>query len=433
MKRKKFCALLSSMIILLALVASAVPAYTHDLPHTPSVVAPRALLMDWETGRVLFEKNGFEQTYPASTTKIMTAILVLEMGDLDEIVHITEPPGVTGSSLYIVPGESFSVDVLLEALLIRSANDAAVVLARHLAGSVESFVNLMNRRAVELGATDTRFTNPHGMPDERHVSTAHDLAVMAQHGMRFERFREIVTQRTLIIPPTSETEQRVFNNSNRFLWGTGPRHQMLYQGHFTDIRYEPVDGVKTGYTNSARNCLVSSAVFNDQRFIAVVLNAEQDSIYSDSRTLLDFGFQHFHHVDVVNEGVAAAWLPVSRGCTEVLALYTTASFRHVLPRSILPDQIRHEVILDVEGMEAPVEQGSVLGRVEYYLDDQLIGTVALANRHAVAYIPVYRRIPLPVYVLVSLIICLILWRNALLKKRRKRLRRRMHMQKTQCT
>ena len=399
----------------------------HALPAAiePDIVAPRAVLMDLETGAVLYDKNANDPTFPASTTKVLTALLVLENASLSEIVSIDYEPGVTGSSMYIVPGESFSVETLLKALLIRSANDAAEVLARHVSGSVESFVDLMNKRAAELGANNTYFTNPHGLPSESHVTTAYDLAVIAREAMKHQLFREIVSSRSLVIPPTSETEQRVYNNSNRFLWGTGPKHQMIYQGQSTDIYYEPVDGIKTGYTNSARNCLISSANFGEQRYIAVVLNAEQENIYSDSRTLLDYGFQHFHTITVVESGAELATIPVINGTEESLILYSDQALSFVVPRSILPEDVELHLLLNDENITAPVEKGTTLGSVDYYIHHQKIGQVMLVNHQQVDFVPVHQRITYRSYLFPVFLLFFIAWQGYVyrLRQRKKRNRR----------
>jgi serine-type D-Ala-D-Ala carboxypeptidase (penicillin-binding protein 5/6) len=388
--------------------------------HTPQIVAPRAILMDAETGAVLYDKNAHGITFPASTTKVLTALLVLEKAALTDVVHIDYEPGVTGSSMYILPGESFTVETLLRALLIRSANDAAEVLGRHIAGSVEAFVDLMNQRAAQLGAVHTHFMNPHGLPHEAHVTTAYDLALISREAMKYELFREIVASPALIIPETGHTEQRVYNNSNRFLWGAGPRHQMMYQGQSTNIAYDPVDGIKTGYTNSARNCLISSALFNDQRFIAVVLNAEQENVYSDSRTLLDYGFQFFHHLTLVEEGMMTGSVPVINGTADSVSLYAAQTIRHVFPRNVLPDDIRREIHLPDENVPAPVENGAALGWIDYYYADEFLGQVKLITHETIDFVPQYMRISPFAYGSVGFLALFLFWQGQVYRLRRKR-------------
>ncbi|SMP49540.1 D-alanyl-D-alanine carboxypeptidase family protein [Anoxynatronum buryatiense] len=417
---------LSSLLFLVLMFSLFInPIYAFPTAVEPDIIAPRAVLMDLKTGTILFDKNANEPTFPASTTKILTALLVLENASLNDIVHIDYEPGVTGSSMYIVPGESFSVETLLKALLIRSANDAAEVLARHISGSVDSFVLLMNERAAALGAKNTHFTNPHGLPNESHKTTAYDLAMIAREAMQYDLFREIVASRSLVIPPTGETDQRVYNNSNRFLWGTGPNHQMMYQGLSTDIYYEPVDGIKTGYTNSARNCLVSSANFGDQRFIAVVLNAEQENIYSDSRTLLDYGFQHFHTITLVESGSELTAIPVLNGTEDSLTLYSDSTLSFVVPRSIMADDIKPKLSLIDENITAPIESGTIFGSIDYFYEDNLIGQVSLVNQQQVDFVPVYQRISYRGYLFPAFLLFFLIWQSYVyrLRRKKKRIRR----------
>ncbi len=417
--------LINILIAILLMIISNIPVYAAtNSAYRPELVAPRAVLMDAETGTVLYNKNAGEITYPASTTKILTALVVLEHASLEDVIAIDYEPGVTGSSMYIVPGEAFTVETLLKGLLIRSGNDAAEILARHVSGSVEAFVALMNQHAASIGAVNTHFTNPHGLPDENHVTTAYDLALIAREAMKNEFFREVVSSPSLIIPPTSETDQRVYHNSNRFLWGKGPSHQMMYQGLYTNIYYEPVDGIKTGYTHSARNCLVSSAQFNDSRYIAVVLNAEQENVYSDSRTLLDYGLQYFHRIQLVEDGTQMAMVTVVQGDDEAVPLVTEGSIEQIVPRNILPSDIIMDIQLPEDDLVAPVEQNAILGHVRYYYGDELLGEVNLVTDNAVEAIPVYQQISWGYYATVALGIVFILWQVFVFRLRQKKRKHR---------
>jgi len=422
--------LIHILFAIILVIISITPVHATDTGYIPEIVAPRAVLMDAETGKVLFNKNATEITYPASTTKILTALVVLEHASLDDVITIDYEPGVTGSSMYIVPGEAFTVETLLKGLLIRSGNDTAEILARHVSGSVEAFVALMNQHAASIGAFNTHFTNPHGLPDENHVTTAYDLALIAREAMKNEFFREVVSSPSLIISPTSETEQRVYRNSNRFLWGKGPSHQMLYQGLYTNIYYEPVDGIKTGYTHSARNCLISSALFNDSRFIAVVLNAEQDSIYSDSRTLLDYGFQYFHRLTLVAEGTQMAMVPVELGNEEAIGLVTDKAIEQIVPRNVLTSNLRVDLQLPEEEIVAPVEQNEILGKVQYYYENELLGEANLVTESAIDALPVYQQTSWRFYSISALVVLFILWQVLIFYLRQKK-RKQRRLQRAQ--
>ena len=348
----------------------------------PNVVAPNAIMIDYETGEVLYEKNAYEVTYPASTTKILTAILTLENAKLDDIVKVDYDFYVGGSSMYILKGESFTVEELLQALLIRSANDAAEVLARHISGSVEEFSKLMNQRALELGAKNTNFTNPHGMPDDAHVSTAYDLAIIAQHAMKFEVFRDIVKMPTVSFAPTELTpETRYYRTSNKFLWGTGSGNQMLYNGKYVNIKYDIIDGIKTGYTGKAGNCLVSSALKDGHRLISVVLGA-QTTVFSDSRSMLDYGYDNFQSVLLTEENHLEYEAKVKGGEEDTISLYTNNKLTKVLPHYTDASGIIKDVVIN-ENITAPISQGDKLGKVVYYLNSDIIGEVDLVARNEV--------------------------------------------------
>ncbi|WP_278280004.1 D-alanyl-D-alanine carboxypeptidase family protein [Tindallia californiensis] len=402
---------------------------TVNASELPEISAPRAILMDEVTGEVIFEKNAHEPTYPASTTKILTAIVALENAELDEMIYVDYEPGVPGSSMYILPGESFTVETLVQALMIRSGNDVAEVLANHISGSVESFVDLMNKKALEIGAKNTYFTNPHGLPDEDHLTTAYDLALISRYAMRNPTFREIVSSPSLVIPETKETpEQRIYNNSNRFLWGRGTSHQMLYQGEWINLYYPRVDGIKTGFTNAAKHCLVSSATDNDRQVIAVVLNAERENLYPDSRALLDHGLDNYQLVTLTDEKMLITSVPIVNGTHDNIALFTEKAVHTILPTTVSADFISKEIkIKDV--YEAPIEANIELGEIVFYHNDRVIGNTSLIAMESVEFLPFFKRIPITAILLSLVLFLFIAWQIYVFRVRKIRrqayLRRRM--------
>jgi len=244
------------------------PLAPGELP----LAARAAVLLDAKTGDILYAKNPDELEYPASATKILTALLVIEEGELEKKVTIQlEDTKVEPSALYVAPGEEYVRKDLLFALLLKSANDVALTLARDNAGSVEAFAEKMNRRAEELGALDSHFTNPHGLHDPHHFTTARDLAVIARVAMQQPLFREIVA--TPEAGLTRGDEWVVLRNHNKLLW-----------------RLPGCTGVKTGFTRAAQQVLVSSATRADREAISVVLHSDKAGIWADSKTLLDHGF-----------------------------------------------------------------------------------------------------------------------------------------------
>ncbi|SES74146.1 D-alanyl-D-alanine carboxypeptidase (penicillin-binding protein 5/6) [Natronincola peptidivorans] len=407
------------IFVLIILAVSNIVVYA-----SPTLSAPNAVLIDSITGKVLFDHNAHTITYPASTTKVMTAILVLENVDLDEVITKTDNNYVIGSSMYLLEGESFTVEELLQSLMIRSANDAAELLAIHISGSVEDFALLMNSRAKELGALNTHFTNPHGLPDENHVTTAYDLAMITRHAMTFDVFREIVTTTMLIFEPTEFTpETRYFRNTNRFLWGTGAGNQILYNGAYTNIQYDIIDGVKTGYTPAAQNCLISSATKEDHQLISVVLGAQGLNVYTDSRSLIDYGYNNYQFVQLSQYDDLITTIPLKNGIEDSVPLYVGNQLDVVISRDINISEINDEIIIN-ENLEAPILSGDTLGKIVYSVDEELIGEVQLVAKNNIDTKPLLRKLIVPSNLFLTLIILFLLWQAFIIslriKKRRKK-------------
>ncbi|MEK0449183.1 MAG: hypothetical protein RL088_1451 [Verrucomicrobiota bacterium] len=249
--------------------ASPEPIAPGELP----LAAKSAVLVDMESGGFLYEKNPDEIQYPASTTKILTALLVIEAGELDKLVTVDiADTKVEPSALEIKPGEQFPRRHLLYALLLKSANDVAMCLARDNAGSVEAFAERMTKRAGELGATNSHFTNPHGLHDPHHFTTAHDLAKISLAAMKNPLFREIVaTPEAWLLKGDQFVQLR---NHNKLLW-----------------KFPGCTGLKTGFTRAAQQTLVSSATRGGREVISVVLRTNSPGIWTDSTTLLGYGFE----------------------------------------------------------------------------------------------------------------------------------------------
>ncbi len=245
----------------------------------PQVTATSAIVMEVSTGRIIYQRNAYQKMFPASTTKIMTLILALEYGGLDEIVTVGPNAfGVEGSSLYLELNDKMPLGELLEGMILLSGNDAATAVAEHCGGTVQNFANQMNIRARQLGATNTNFTNPHGLPDENHYTTAHDLAVIAARGFKLQKFSEIVSLQ-----------------EKNFQWLHGDDKKLESENRMLQL-YRGANGVKTGYTQVAGRCLVSSAKRGDVQLVAVVLDSLL--MWHDSVALLDYGFENFNPRDV---------------------------------------------------------------------------------------------------------------------------------------
>ncbi len=238
----------------------------------PKLAADGAIVLDSLTGEVLYAKNEDAREYPASSTKILTALLVIEAGDLDKIVNVElADTKVEPSSLGLIPGEQYTRRQLLFGLLLKSANDVAMALARDNAGSVPAFAEKMNRRAAELGATSSHFTNPHGLHDPDHYTTAHDLALIARAAMQQPFFRQIVS-------------------TIYYQWSSGRGTVYQLRNHNRLLRhFAGCNGLKTGYTRAAQQVLVSSALRDGHEVISVVLHTDKPGIWDDSKALLAYG------------------------------------------------------------------------------------------------------------------------------------------------
>ncbi|MBO5142914.1 MAG: D-alanyl-D-alanine carboxypeptidase [Clostridia bacterium] len=349
-----------------------------------SIECPNVILIDADTGRVLYENNSEIQAYPASTTKIMTAILSLENAKLDTYVTanysavMSVPVG--GSNTAIQVGEALTVKELLQALLIASGNDAANILAEHIGGSTESFASMMNTKAKEIGCTNTNFVNANGLHDENHYSSAHDLAIMYKYAWdNFSEFRDIVSTVRFRLPITEKysDDNRVFINSNRLIIPSSGSDNKNYY-------YEYTTGGKTGYTTEAKNCLVASASKNGFNLIAVVLGGTQDEKgysyrFMDTKELFEYGFANLSKEtiakkDTVIDSIKISNAPEDNNLLNVIladSLTLTINLEDVT-KDFVPTVNLNEVI------EAPVKAGDKLGTATYtiYGTEYIIDLVA---------------------------------------------------------
>ncbi|MCY6484272.1 D-alanyl-D-alanine carboxypeptidase [Clostridium aestuarii] len=268
-----------AFILIFSLTAN--KAEAKNVP--PKISADGVVLMDATTGSILYSKNQDSKYPPASTTKIMTALLALENCKLDDIVKIgKKPPFVEGSRIGILEGEKLSVKDLLYGLLLQSGNDCAQALAEHISGSIDTFSELMNKRALELGCQNTNFVNPHGLYDAAHRTSAMDLALILKELSKHKEFKEIATTTMYYIEPTNKSkEKRPIWNKNRLIQ---PNSEYYYEG---------CEGGKTGYTVQSKHSYVSVASKNGQRLIAVLLHDSERTYWSDVRKLFDYGFDNF--------------------------------------------------------------------------------------------------------------------------------------------
>jgi len=349
-----------SAFLLLGVKSSSAAEKSESLT---AVEASAAVLMDAASGQVLWEQNSSQILPIASTTKVMTALLALEMADMNELVTVSEAAvRMEGTRIYLEAGERKTVEELLYAALLNSANDAAWALAEHVGGgSVELFVNLMNQKARALGAVNTQFVNPTGLDTPGHYSTAYDLALITREALQNPKFREIVGTRTR--PWQGQIHQTVLINLNRCLW-----------------TYEGTTGVKTGYTRQAKNCLIVSAQRGNQELIAVLLGSSAN-IWKEAARLLDFGFNHFETVFLVRENEAVSSLSLKDG--RKVPLLASRSLAVSLPRQregefSLPAS---EVEVNSE-LKPPLAAGTAAGQIRYFWGGKEIASVSLVTGQA---------------------------------------------------
>ncbi|MEG6585681.1 D-alanyl-D-alanine carboxypeptidase family protein [Dendrosporobacter sp. 1207_IL3150] len=321
------------------------------------LTAKSAIVMDARTGKVLYAKDAEEKRYPASTTKMMTLIVALEHGNLEDLVTASSNASSTeGSSLWLSPGEQLKMLDMLYGIMLISGNDATVAVAEHISGSLDNFAKLMTQKAHAIGAKNTNFTNSSGLPDPNHITTAHDLAKIAAYGYKNPLFTEIISTEKKIIPWPGKDHDRELYNENKMLW--------LVEGG---------NGVKTGYTEAAGRCLVSGAKRNGIQLVAVVLDS--DHMWEDSVALLEYGFKNIKPVTVFNKGDILKTVKVLEGKTDTIKLVTNESM--VIPISIDGSDQFETVIEAPNKIEAPVKAGQKIGVVHVKYNNTEIAKVDL--------------------------------------------------------
>jgi D-alanyl-D-alanine carboxypeptidase/D-alanyl-D-alanine carboxypeptidase (penicillin-binding protein 5/6) len=372
--------LLTLAMILLLAATNINIAYAQP----PSPDAEAYILVDAQTGDVLCEKDTQKVIYPASTTKIMTAILAIELGDLDQVMTASQSAidaiGYNGSNIGIIPGEKIRLENLLQAMLISSANEAANIIAENICGSTEEFLELMNSRAKELGASNTHYCNASGIHDPAHYTTAADLVCISRHAMTLPKFREIVSTHSFTMPVTNKhSKWPELKNSNRLMLNS------------TSDLYE-INGIKTGFTGPAGYCLVSSARNADgMELIAIVMGVKNEgaseNVRKYSKELMDYGFTNFERIKLIEKGRVYRNIKVEDAADIYgLDLITEESLVRVLPKDVSKRNIQE--ISHLNGnIHAPVNKGDKIGYVEFLKDGVPIGRVDLLAARDIEYKP----------------------------------------------
>ena len=437
MRFRRFFSAFFCAVLLLSLCPSAMAAEDKELPSI-DIQAKAALLLDQNTGKIVYAKNEHEELYPASLTKIMTALLVLRAVDegkltMDQSITASESAFETlhddGSSAGIKAGEILTVRQLLQCLLIVSANEAGTILAEAVSGSVSAFVEEMNAEAQALGCENTHFVNPTGLHDPQHYTSAWDLSLIATEALKYPDFLTICDSIKEIIPATNLSSERVLRTTN----------YLLDTWRALGYRYRNAHGIKTGSTSDAGYCLVSSAEKGELRFLSVVMGCERVvdasgkadvKSFSETKRLFEWGFENFSYktVQSVNDMLASIPVALSQETNSVV-LHPAEDVVVLLPNALSADDLKRVIRFERQSVEAPVQAGEVLaeavlsyGDTEYAAIplvalndiDASRSLVLLAQAKAVLAKPIVK---IAVILVVGMLLALLIWKLTIGRRR----------------
>ena len=384
MKKHRLLSLFLSFALLLPLFAS----FSAEAYEGFTLDARAGLLIEADTGEILYEKNAHQENYPASLTKIMTALLVFEAIDegklsLSDSITATESAfeglASDGSTADIVPGETMTVEQLLNCMLIVSANETCNILGEYISGSVEAFVARMNERATELGCEHTHFANATGLHNSQHYTTAWDLYLITREAMKHEKFMEICNSKSYTVPATNMTEKPRELHSTNFLISNWRARGYVYRD---------AQGIKTGSTPEAGYCLISSALRGSRHMISVVLGAERVTLedgvtiqtrsFSETSRMFDWGFDNFARRDILSSADLIQEIPVALSSeASYVSTHAAEDLSCLLPNNIEPEDLERTVTLKSETVDAPVAAGDVLGTLTLSYKDTVYGETEL--------------------------------------------------------
>lgn len=364
-KIKRIIKILPIFTLIIFLMMQNHIVFADEETTEPTIYSNSCILVDNATGQILFEHDAEEQVYPASTTKLMTAILVMENCNLDDKVTVTKEAISSVPYSYatsnISAGETFTVEELLNVMLIPSANDIANALAIHVAGSIDSFAEMMNTRAAELGAKNTHFVNPSGIHNENHYTTAYDLSLIGRHASTFEKLREICKKTEYEILPAKDGSERKYETTNHLIDSE------------SKYFYEYATGLKTGYTDAAKNCIIASAKKDDMDLICVILGggkSEKNESYReiDCHTLFDYGFNNFEYKTVCKKDnlVDASELgELPEVLKDAQIAYGDTIERYINKNNTIAKEVKWN-----DELKRPIQKGSKLGTITYNIDGE---------------------------------------------------------------
>lgn len=373
-----------SIILILNILLSYTTAFadtktdkTTSWPKAPSLISKASIVMDANTGVILYQNNANEKLYPASITKIMTALVALENSSLDEVVTFSNDAvyGIekNSSNVGVYVGEQMTMEQCLYAMLLESANEVSTGIAEHIAGSVEAFTKLMNAKAKELGCKNTHFTNANGLHDDNHYTSAYDMALISQEAYKYSTFRTIISTKQFIVPSTNMREEPLYFNNH---------HEMMNPRKYLRYRYEYCTGGKTGYTDMAKNTLVSYATKDGVDLICVVMkskNGQQpQNIFSDTIDLFDYVFNNFTQYSI-NDDMDTASFDSSQLFTRFNNIFSS---KHspisisnkgniLIPNSVSLEQTTRTIEYDEN---VTIKEGeNIIGHIVYTYGDRTVG------------------------------------------------------------
>lgn len=360
------------LLVIVGLTFSlASPAFAAAAAPDLAPQAVSAILMEASTGTVLYEKNAHEKLPPASVTKIMTMLLIMEALQegrisLDDMVQVSEyAASMGGSQIFLEPGEQMSVRDLLKGIAVASGNDASVAMAEHVAGTEEAFVEMMNRKAEELGMKNTRFTNASGLPEDGHYTTAYDIAIMSRELLK----HEIITQFTSIY------QDYLRKDSKNPFWLVNTNKLVRF--------YEGVDGLKTGYTSEAGFCLSATAKRNNMRVIAVVMGEPDTKTRNrEVSRMLDYAFANYTVHPLYETGDFITHVRINKGEQRQLPLHASQPISILMKKGEKPQDYDTQIVLN-EPLQAPLARGETIGYVRIMKDGQTVFTYPLNMPHDV--------------------------------------------------
>ncbi len=400
-RRLSICWRLLAVFVLFALCPrlslTAAPTSAIALAtEIPDVQASSGVLMDAVTGKILWSKNPDKPMAPASLTKVLTALIALENGNLEDKIKVgPNPPRVEGTRVYLVEGEKATLENLLYAMMLNSGNDAALAIAEHYGGSQEGFARMMNEKAAALGARNSHFVSPNGLSCPEHYTTSRDLAVITRAAMKNPEFRKIVATKTR--PWNGQEWQTTLINQNKLLW-----------------KYPGANGVKTGYTREARNTLIASATRKGQSLIVVLLDEPRGSqAEKDTMSLLDYGFGHFECIHLAKKNQTLAVIRVNENHN--VELVASRDLAAVVEKENPPYPTGQ---LHLRPVHRALPPGTEVGEIVFKEHNKILGRVPVVNRQAW---------PAPSpglaawWLRISIVLLLVWTTKKLLKNRRRRL------------